>query len=226
MKSITILLMTAASLFAGQEPVLVELFTSEGCSSCPPADALLERLDKDANVIVLSEHVDYWNDIGWRDPFSDARYSERQSRYADRFKGQGVYTPQMVVDGSREFVGSDARAADAAIRTARPKVPVQLQSDGSGGVRVSIAESANSGDVLIAFARNEAASAVSAGENRGRKLHHVAVVREIRTAGELKPGAQFEKRITLPADPANLRVIAWVQEHGQGRVLGVAQLKP
>src|ERR1700675_592965 len=118
-----------------RSPVLVVLFTSEGCSSCPPADALLERLDRSqqlsgADLIVLSEHVDYWNDIGWKDPYSSHEYSERQSAYAAQFGLRSIYTPQMIVDGHFEFVGSAERRARETIANATKviKTPVSISS--------------------------------------------------------------------------------------------------
>ena len=119
---------------AQRVPVLAELFTSEGCSSCPPADAMLMELDRKqpvskAQIIVLSEHVDYWNQLGWSDPFSSAQFSARQTTYSQTLKSE-VYTPQLVVDGSEQFVGSDAGAILAGITraTSRAKVPVKIVS--------------------------------------------------------------------------------------------------
>src|ERR1700746_960216 len=116
-------------------PVLIELFTSEGCSSCPPADALLEKLDRSqpvsgADLVVLSEHVDYWNDIGWKDPYSSHEFSVRQGDYAHRFRLDSPYTPQMVVDGEMELVGSDERRAIRVIENSikTVKLPVALSS--------------------------------------------------------------------------------------------------
>ena len=217
-------------------PVLVELFTSEGCSSCPPADALLQRLDQSqpvstAELIVLSEHVDYWNGIGWRDPYSSHEYSERQSAYAARFGSGGIYTPQMVVDGRFEFVGSDERRASQAIKEAAkaPKAQVHIRlgsSDEAGIVHVEAgplpsATSRQSAGVFLALADNSDESQVSRGENAGRTLQHVAVVRSLTRIGTVDSSSEFSRDFDLKSkNHANLRLVVIVQEPDAGRVLG------
>jgi hypothetical protein len=225
-------------------PILVELFTSEGCSSCPPADRFLAKLDQQpvagAEMIVLSEHVDYWNHIGWRDPYSARFYSDRQSAYAKRFGLESVYTPEMVVDGSSEFVGSDSGLADKSFAKAlgNPKVPIHLSSLSiKGGDNLSThvetgkldpSFGVSTAEVYLAVAWSRAESQVSAGENAGKKLAHVSVVRRLTKIGDLKQGQAWAQDIQfkLPpsSDPRNLRVIAFVQEPRQGRVIGAAVL--
>jgi hypothetical protein len=223
-----------------RNPVLVELFTSEGCSDCPPADALLGKLDRsqpvrNAQLVVLSEHVDYWNDIGWKDPYSSHEFSVRQGDYAHRFRLDGPYTPQMVVDGEAQFVGSDERRAIEAIGDAAKaeKVPVNLSSihlEGSTlAVRVEsgpLASQASSGSakVLVALADDSDETKVSRGENAGRILTHVAVVRILTQVGTIDSGGAFSKDVkvgTENANPRNLRVVAIVQEIATRRVLGL-----
>lgn len=226
-------------------PVLVELFTSEGCSSCPPADALLEKLDRSqpvagAELIVLSEHVDYWNHGGWDDPYSSRFYSDRQSSYAQHFGTDSVYTPQMVVDGSNQFVGSDARSADQALAQALKayKIGVRLselsiESDKTLQAHVETetlpAASRSQVDVYLAIALNHAESRVSGGENGGRRLTHTGVVRSLVKIGSLQPGKHLLQNVEVKlghgADPGNMRVIAFLQESGTGRVLG-ATMQP
>ena len=226
-------------------PILVELFTSEGCSSCPPADALLERLDRSqpvagAELIVLSEHVDYWNHIGWEDPYSSRFYSDRQNSYAQHFRSDTVYTPQMVVDGSNQFVGSDARAADWAFAQAvkAPKIGVRLSEvsvDAGRSIKAHVetetlpaSHSQSQVDVYVAVAFSHAESRVSGGENAGRRLTHTGVVRSLVKIGSLQPGQSFaqdvQAKLERGADPGNLRLIAFIQESGTARVLGATML--
>ena len=226
----------------GRTPVLVELFTSEGCSSCPPADRFLEKLDRQpvagAEMIVLSEHVDYWNHIGWKDPYSARVYSERQSAYAKRFGLDSVYTPQMVVDGSTEFVGSNPSLADQAFAKALsvPKMPISLSSVSVGNpnsVRAHVeieapqpSAGSRTAEVYAVLALDRAESNVSAGENAGHRLTHVSVARSLMKIGDLKPGQSFAHDIEMKLEPVsgprNLRLIVFVQEARQGQVLGVA----
>ncbi len=231
--------------FEARPAVLVELFTSEGCSSCPPADKLLQKLDSQPipgqETIVLSEHVDYWNHIGWKDPYSAHFLSERQSAYAERFGLDGVYPPQMVVDGTSEFVGSDSNLADKAVKKAvsTAKVPVRLSSisvDASRVVHVHLETGAleaslgtSGAEVYVGVALNRAESQVSAGENSGRRLAHVSVVRSLTKITYLKQGEDFKKNVQLnlgpESDSRNLRLIAFIQEPKQGRILGAATVQ-
>jgi hypothetical protein len=221
-------------------PVLVELFTSEGCSSCPPADALLSKFDRQsrtgAEIVVLSEHVDYWNDLGWKDPYSSHVYSDRQNNYADRLGLSSVYTPQMVVDGTIEFVGSSARSAnDAFARVfSAPKIPIHLSSitlEQPDILRAHIETEAltdsfgeRDPEVYVAVALDHAESEVSRGENGGQRLAHTAVVRTLFKIGSVQHGQSFAHDVQLKlepgTDPHNLRLIAFLQQPHQGRVIG------
>lgn len=195
--------------------VLVELFTSQGCSSCPPADAVLARLAGEPHVIVLSEHVDYWDYLGWKDPYSSAQFSERQGAYARRFVLRGPYTPQMVVDGQYEFVGSDEGQARRTIARAGKTKKIDITSR-SGEGRLHIAAPAGSnGELWIAEVRREGSALATRGENAGRHLRHVAIVKRLTRANGMEAH--------MPEPPAGTDVVAFVQERGLGRVLGAAR---
>lgn len=226
---------------AADVPVLVELFTSEGCSSCPPADAFLQSLDLQpfpgAHVIVLSEHVDYWNHIGWTDPYSAHAFSERQDAYGKHFRLESVYTPQMIVDGDHESSIREAQQViDKAARAHKVSVRISgvtLEGDRLRAHLDSDALPAHSGhaDIVFVVALNHAESQVAKGENAGHRLTHVAVVRSLATVGRLESGKDFSKDVSVKLagnpDPASLRIVAFIQEPGQGRVLGatMAQVK-
>jgi hypothetical protein len=206
-------------------PVLVELFTSEGCSSCPPADRLLSQLDSQA--VVLGFHVDYWDHEGWKDRFSSHAFAERQQVYADRLHAEGPYTPQMVVDGSAEFVGSDAQRAATEISKAakREKTEIKLTRT-PAGLHVEVPGPTANGEVMLALAENTASSDVRAGENKGRVMQHVAPVRSLQRIGAVKRGASFRNDVPLPASAAGQRVVVFIQDAPQGRITGAAMLRP
>src|SRR5256884_1093037 len=230
----------SASDFALPAPpaaVLVELFTSEGCSSCPPADALLQQLERwqpvaGAQLIVLSEHVDYWNQDGWTDPYSSHLFTERQNAYSDHFRLATIYTPQMVVDGNREFLGSDGRLALQACQKAAGvrKIPIRISlisaekpsHDNPVGLQAHVEADAldesykfKQADIYVVVALNSTESQVAGGENKGRHLNHVAVVQSLTKIGSVKKGKNFAQDVHLkldpPTDPERVRVIAFVQ---------------
>jgi hypothetical protein len=215
-------LLWIAPASAGNRPVVVELFTSEGCSSCPPADALLSELAARPEVLALSFHVDYWDRLGWKDPFSSPAATQRQSRYAELLGLAAVYTPQIVIDGKWQAVGSSRaeveRILDLALRD-RDGIPVGIAVDhgraqitfGAGGDRMPASV------VLIGFDRHQV-TPVARGENAGRTLTHVDVVRSIEEV------AWFTGRpdlVETPLPPRCDRIAAIVQAQ-DGRILGVA----
>jgi hypothetical protein len=238
-----LLILGASSAFAqstqhpqARTPVLVELFTSEGCSSCPPADALLAHLLKDqpvpaADILVLEEHVDYWDSLGWHDRFSSPAITQRQKNYQSSFNLDDIYTPQMVVDGRSQLVGNDSAGALRAITQSSraPKLPLALsplKSDGSrisGSVSVSSASSLPRADLYAALVESMASTQVAGGENGGRTLHHVSVVRVLQQIGTSdRTDQNFSLAIPKDASPSNLRVIVFAQLPRQGAIIGAA----
>jgi hypothetical protein len=230
------LLIATAVMKAATQPVLVELFTSEGCSSCPPADFFLSHLLKDqpvpgVHVIALSEHVDYWNQLGWADPFSTRGYTERQGQYAQTLRDQGPYTPQMVVDGVTGLVGSDAHKALQVIAEAAktPKANVTLECKAvpfSLDVHVDAAH--DDADVLLAIAENGLSSNVARGENRGRSLAHDGVTRRLMVIGRARKQTAFtaEPRVGIENGwrRENLSAVVFLQGRSNHRVLGVGTI--
>ncbi len=220
-------------------PVIVELFTSEGCSSCPPADDVLTELASKqpipgAQVIALGEHVDYWDSLGWRDPFSQAAFTARQSDYDHTvFGSDQIYTPQMIVNGRNEFVGSSMPAAKRFIAEAAADrsghVDVTL-TPGAKGVHIEISAPPGSipgAEVVLAITESDLVTKVARGENRGRTLHHTAVVRRLTPVAAIEPGAAaWSRDVEVPLDsawrPAALQVVAFVQDRRTRRILGAA----
>jgi hypothetical protein len=197
----------AAADSSPSTPVLVELFTSEGCSSCPPADALLERMDSSqpvhgAQLIVLSEHVDYWNHDGWTDPFSSESMTDRQNGYVRMLGLKTPYTPQFLVDGTEEMQANDTQkianslekagsTAKVAMRLSSVTVSAENPAVIQGHIDTDVNPQKHKADVFVAIALDHAESQVKRGENSGRHLSHVAVVAEILKVGKLESGKTF-----------------------------------
>jgi hypothetical protein len=226
-------------------PILVELFTSEGCSSCPPADAFLEKIDAsqpvpNAQLIVLSEHVDYWDHDGWKDPHSSAELTARQNEYVQVFGLRSPFTPQFIVDGTRELRANDPQQIGTVFKDAAvsPKIPMRIEevSVDPGNpniIRAHLSIDRNSGnrnaDIYLAAALDRVESQVLHGENGGRHLTHIAVAVQLTRVGKLGKGKSFDETVQLKLKPGtdlkNLRIIAFAQESGPGKVLGAALKK-
>jgi hypothetical protein len=231
---------------AGATPVVVELFTSEGCSSCPPADALLSRLGKtqpisSADIIALEEHVDYWDRLGWKDPFSSEAATDRQNDFGDAFGGAQIYTPQMIVDGRAQFVGSSDSDALRAIRVAsqaqKPAVQLSWEKDDTLAIHVDAVnvDAGKNGapretqQLFLVVAENMLHSDVRRGENAGRALEHNGVVRQLQPIGKIDaPSTPFSSTVTVHSarewNRANLRAVVFVQERRSRHIVAAAAI--
>ncbi|MGB6484160.1 MAG: DUF1223 domain-containing protein [Candidatus Acidiferrales bacterium] len=239
---------TPATPDSNRKPVLVELFTAEGCSSCPPAEALALQMEKQPlpgiDMIVLEEHVDYWNQDGWVDPFSSADWTDRQKDYVSKLANGNPYTPEMVVDGQSQFTGSHGREAQKAIEDAArgPETNVTVTEGkqypkGAGDFEVSVGklEGSAAGDeaeVWVAVTEDGLHSAVSAGENAGHTLYHAAVLRYLHKIGVAEAkgdAASFtgDARVKFKSNwkHENLNVVVFVQERKSRQILGAASTK-
>ncbi len=210
---------------AEQNLTVIELYTSEGCSSCPPADKFVGELAGRDDILALSLHVDYWDYIGWKDPFADPRNTKRQRQYARQFQLRYVYTPQVVIDGAYESVGSDRGKILDAVAKAKSlqKIPVRLTAS-SDGMMLDLEAAADVGPVNVysIFYDRRQETDVRRGENSGRKLEHVNVVRDMTRIAtwQGKPA-----RIAIPASAAGGDVCAVIlQSVATGRIIGAARL--
>lgn len=240
--------MQASAANTARRPVVIELFTSEGCSSCPPADLLLQKLVQqqpiaDAEIIALEEHVDYWNHDGWVDPYSSSEWTERQQAYAAVFRDD-PYTPEAVVNGRRQFVGNNRGEAEAEIEKAAGGLKTEVRitalspyEKGSERFHVSVEKLAGNaaGDVAeiwLAVTEDGLHSAVSRGENAGHVLQHVATLRSLRKIGIAdahNASGAFSGdtlvRLSPEWNPENLRVAVFVQQSKGREILGAASTK-
>jgi hypothetical protein len=246
-KRIILALGLAAGMGAAQTPfaqtktpVIVELFTSEGCSSCPPADNLLARLPRafpDIEVIPLSEHVDYWNNLGWKDRFSAQLFTLRQQDYGRTLNLQNVYTPEMVVNGAAECSGSDQYSVQREIRKAAegPKAAASLSMAQAGVVHIvvdRIPPVVKNADVFVAITESNLESLPTRGENSGTRLRHIGVVRNLTSVAHLdtKKSTNYVADAKLNLSPEwrmeNLQYVVFVQDRASRKIVGAATLRP
>jgi hypothetical protein len=229
-----------------RKPVVVELFTSEGCSSCPPADVMLQKLVQlqpvtGAEIIALEEHVDYWNHDGWVDPFSSPEWTERQQAYVAMTNGQ-AYTPELVVDGNLQLNGSDGPKAlsdiEKASQGAKTQVTITPAAEkNSHKVAVSVGsipedrDNKDTAEVWMAITEDGLHSQASAGENKGRTLTHIATLRSLHKIGTANPqnpvsfSGNADVKINSHWNAANVRVTVFVQRKKSRAILGAASTK-
>jgi hypothetical protein len=231
-----------AAVAGPNSAVVVELFTSEGCSSCPPADALLRQLKHNdsisgANVIALEEHVDYWNSKAWMDPFSTPTFTARENDYAHRFGEATIYTPEMVVDGRSAFVGSDRETAISQIGRAakRPKASVTLSTLSNDRLSTTVTNiptgAGHKLQVFLAMTEDDLTSHPSGGENGGTELVHSAIVRRLTLIGTFDPAnqptfsANSDLKLLAGWNRRALSAVVFVQDPRSGAIVGSASAK-
>lgn len=221
-------------------PVVVELFTSEGCSSCPRADQLLAALDRrqpvpEAQIIILSEHVDYWDQQGWPDPFASHLFTSRQQMYSHVFGIEDIYTPQMVVNGQVQFSGGDGRRALREVQHAAGlpagQVIVNRKDASTFALRIDhLPESTKNVEVWIAITEDGLSSDVRRGENAGTRLSHSGVVRSLSSLAKFdarkSPAYSLEAPLALHDEwnRANLHLVVWAQDRASRRIVGAARI--
>jgi hypothetical protein len=218
-----VLMSWVAHAQAQSRPAVVELFTSEGCSSCPPAEAYVGELAQHKDVLALAFHVDYWDSLGWKDPFSLKISTDRQYTYSRVFGRSSVYTPQVVIDGKDEFVGTDRRHIGGALQVARTGVPLRISLEPESlMVELSADEKAASSEVLLVAYVRRATSSIGRGENAGRTLQEFNIVRGVRELGRWNgsPASFREQLSSLPRDATDVAVL--VQSIDRHQVLGAA----
>jgi hypothetical protein len=234
---IGLLLMLRTAGAADHPAILVELFTSEGCDSCPPADAVLMRLAQQRNiagaeVIVMSEHVDYWNHLGWTDPYSSRQFTQRQNEYADAL-GANVYTPQIIVDGRHDVLGSNyAAVVDTVSRASRnAKAPLTVEAkwrEKTLDLHVAASPVREAAHVYVAITEDKLSNNVSRGENKGRRLTHTGVVRRLSLLGAPKSNTPFAVDQAIPLSPewkiADLHAVVFTQGRKSHAVLAVVDI--
>ncbi len=210
------------------QPVVIELFTSEGCSGCPPADNLLsEYAGKSDNIIALSFHVHYWDRLGWSDPYSHQTHTDRQRTYAKKFNIKKVFTPQMIVNGTYSFVGSDQEEADKAITSARAEPMSTTVSISEVAVegnycqfKYRLSASARNTRVNFALTEDGLSQQVLRGENRGKLLKHNNVVRAFKTLDAPRKSDEVFLRLPDNGDVTKMKVVVYVQQIEGLKIIG------
>jgi len=207
--------------------VVMELFTSQGCSSCPPADDILGQYAKknDAHIIPLAFHVDYWNRLGWVDSFSTEAYTSRQHYYASKFNSESVYTPQIILNGQKEMVGSDEAAIATAVGNFLKEtetVSISVSNKSVEGNRVKIGYSVNKliskASINVALVQADVVTQIRAGENRGVKLDNNNVVRDLKTVSLTNTTGNIELQLPRGSDASEFSIVLFIQDNDSGKI--------